>query len=497
MPATVKLIITRGPLDGQEFVFTDRTTCILGRADDCSPSLPDDAHHRTISRHHCLLDLNPPDIRIRDFGSLNGTFVNGTRIGRREPGMTPEQGAQMKFPERDLNDGDQIELGDTLFRVRIFVPARCAGCSAEIAENQKQSAEQSPGVYRCALCRDKARATPSPAPLPDQRVCAHCGQDVATEIGPNRQGEFVCAGCRSEPARIVQDFLVQPSVMNEDLLAIQEYRIERPLGQGGMGAVFLARHTHTGEQVALKVMLPQVAAAERSKELFLREAENTKALRHSNVVRLLRSGCSQGTFFLTLEYCDGGSVVDLMKHNGGSLPLEDALAITRQVLDGLEYAHNVFGPGDGIIHRDLKPANILLCGSGRDRIAKVADYGLGKAFDLAGLSGQTSTGSQAGTPSFQPRQQVIDFKYAKPEVDVWAAAASLYFMLTCAPPRDFPEGKDPWLVLLQTSAVPILRRNASLPPRLAKVIDEALIDKPRLTFKSATELKQTLEDALR
>ena len=86
MPAKITLKVTQGKLNGQEFAFEDRTTCIMGRASDCSPRLPDDGHHTTIGRHHCLLDINPPDIRIRDFGSLNGTFINGMLIGQRENG---------------------------------------------------------------------------------------------------------------------------------------------------------------------------------------------------------------------------------------------------------------------------------------------------------------------------------------------------------------------------------------------------------------------------
>ena len=76
MPAKVTLIVTQGKLQGQQFLFDERTTCIMGRADDCQPWLPEDDHHKTNSRHPCLLDINPPDIRVRDFGSLNGTVVN-------------------------------------------------------------------------------------------------------------------------------------------------------------------------------------------------------------------------------------------------------------------------------------------------------------------------------------------------------------------------------------------------------------------------------------
>jgi serine/threonine-protein kinase len=187
----------------------------------------------------------------------------------------------------------------------------------------------------------------------------------------------------------------------------------------------------------------------------------------------------------------------LLKQRGGPLSLEEAAPIILQALDGLEYAHNVFGPGKGLVHRDLKPHNLFLSGSGADRVAKVGDYGLSKAFDCAGLSGLTCTGAVLGSPVFMPRQQVINFKYARPEVDVWAMAASFYYLLTLKPPRDFPANVDWWLVVLESAAVPIRRRNSSIPKKLAEVIDAALVDKPALAFKTAADFKQALEAALR
>lgn len=102
----------------------------------------------------------------------------------------------------------------------------------------------------------------------------------------------------------------------------------------------------------------------------------------------------------------------------------------------------------------------------------------------------------AGTPYFMPRQQVINFKYAKPEVDVWAMAASLYALLTGSPPRNFVHGTDPWQRVLQTDAMPIRQRQPALPPRLADVIDLALIDRPNMHFQSAAEFKRALENAV-
>ncbi|HEY9605211.1 MAG TPA: protein kinase [Allocoleopsis sp.] len=453
--AKVILTVTQGSIKGQEFIFNSRCTCIIGRAKDCYPQLPNDDAHRTISRYHCLLDINPPDIRVRDFGSRNGTYVNNKKIGQRQFDQTPEEAAQFNFPEYDLKAGDIIQLGNTLFQVNIHI------------EGEK---------------------TPSP-----ELFEAHASTTkIKTETPPF--------------SAIMQDLLEQAKAGESKLLAIQGYTILRELGQGGCGAVYLARHEQSGEQVALKIMLPKVAVKSKAKEMFRREIENNKALQHPNVVQLLDYGDDNGTFFFTLEYCDGGSVVDLMQQRGGKLSVDEAIPIILQTLDGLEYAHNAeipcvkradgtLGKGRGLVHRDLKPHNILLSHKNGSRVAKIADYGLAKAFDLAGLSGQTMSGTSAGTPTFMPRQQVISFKYAKPEVDIWATAASLYNMLTGTYPRDFTK-KDPFLAVLQTSPVPIRQRDDSIPQALAELIDLALVDNPDIHFKNAAAFKRALESVL-
>ncbi|MDZ8081546.1 MAG: protein kinase [Nostoc sp. DcaGUA01] len=444
MLSKVILTITKGSLKGQEFIFDSRTTCIIGRSPDCNPKLPDDEAHRTISRYHCLLDINPPKIRVRDFGSRNGTFVNGVKIGQRQPEQTPEEGAKLTFPEYDLKTNDQIKLGDTVFKVSI---------------------------------------------------------EGMSKVEANQPGLNVASVVKIDSSEDVQQLLQQADTGNSDLLSILGYNILKKLGEGGFGAVFLARHNETRNEVALKVMLPAVATNPQMRERFLREIDNTQALNHPNIIKILNSGYHNGTFFFTLEYCNGGTVVDLMERSGGRLSIDEAISIIMQVLDGLSYAHQAeipyvkladgsSGRGRGLVHRDLKPSNIFISNINGNRIIKIADYGLAKAFDQAGLSGQTMSGTKAGTPVFMPRQQVINFKYAKPEVDIWATAACLYFMLTGAFPRNFVG--DPFLAVLQTNAVPIRKRDPSIPKKLAELIDLALIDKPEIHFKDAATFKQAL-----
>jgi eukaryotic-like serine/threonine-protein kinase len=241
--------------------------------------------------------------------------------------------------------------------------------------------------------------------------------------------------------------------------------------------------------------------------MFLREIENTKALRHPNIVTLRDYGKSEDLFFFTLDYCNQGSVADIMRGRKQAFSLDEALPIILQVLHGLEYAHTApipnikladgtYTAGQGLVHRDLKPANLFLTQIGSNIIAKIGDYGIAKAFDLAGLSGLSMSGTMAGTPYFMSRPQLINFKYSKPEVDVWATAACLYYMLTCTYPRDFSDpSKEPFRLVLETSAVPLRQRNPSIPKPLAEAIDHALIDQPAIPFKTAAEFRQALESA--
>jgi len=515
MPAKVTLKVITGKLKGKDYEFVGRTSCIIGRGVDCYPRLPDDDAHRVISRHHCLLDINPPDIRVRDMGSLNATYINGKNIGQREAKAIPGEAQTESFPEYDLKQSDELKLGETIFQINITNEILCSDCSTEIPANKVLESTISGNIYKCETCRKQAAATNTESmkkvSTPSVRVCSGCNTELPEKEGEGRSGDILCAKCKGEPAKLLDFLMDKADKGDKSLVSIQGYNIIKELGKGGMGAVYLAAKKDAGtnsiEQVALKLMLPEVAVNKGAKDMFLREVANTKALHHPNIVKLIDFGSSSGTFFFTLEYCNGGAIDTMMSKQGGKLSIDKSMDIIFQALDGLEYAHNVEIPelqtGDGttkavigLVHRDIKPANIFLTKSGNRDIAKIADFGLGKAFDTAGLSGQTRTGSAGGTPVFIPRQQVINFKYAKPEVDVWAMAATLYYMLTARFPRDFPKGKDPWRIVLQSKALPIRNRVHTIPEKLANVIDQALIDQPAIIFKTAAEFKKALEGAI-
>jgi len=448
--AKVILSVTAGSLQGLEVEFDDRTICIIGRAKDCHVQLPNDELHKTISRYHCLLDINPPAARIHDLGSLHGTYINGQMIGKRQRDQTPEDAAQMNFPEHDLANGDEIKLGQTIFSVKLESLAK----------------------------------------------------DEPVEAGTNK------------PLNPFTGFLGSvPLIKSSGAESGHEQGLELPLIEGytpvkqltsSEAVMYLARQNSTNQLVTLKVMLPQNAVRTPVVEAFLQEIELIKTLQHPNIIRLLDSGYQNDAFFFAMDACEGGSVVELMQQRGGRLPVDEAVAIALQVLEGLEYAHGVvlpvgrftersMRPAQGLVHRDLKPSNILLP-AGSAQTVKIADYGLAKAFDQAGLGGLSMSGTAANLPVFMPRQQAVNFNYAEAEVDVWAIAACLYYMITGTYPRDFSSNKDPYLILLQTDPISISERESTLPQLLANLIDQALVDNPKIIFKTAIAFKQALKE---
>ena len=119
MNPSITLIASRGPLAGKKFVFREPTHCVIGRSRACTIALPLEAEHLDVSRRHCILDIEPPDLRIRDLGSLNGTYVNGHKIGQRDGRAAPTFDGPTA-PAVALTAGDEIQLGEnTAFRVWI------------------------------------------------------------------------------------------------------------------------------------------------------------------------------------------------------------------------------------------------------------------------------------------------------------------------------------------------------------------------------------------
>jgi hypothetical protein len=446
MPGKITLTITTGPKTGTTFVFEDHDTLLLGRKKDCQVSLPEDTF---ISRHHFILEISPPDIRLRDLGRLHGTFINGQKYGGRQRHETPIDGIRREFAQVDLHDGDEIKAGQTTFRVRVETAAR---------------------------------------PL-IQVNCLHCGDDISIEPDDDR----ICASCQmgsQEYHGSHQSSLPQRSLSFTQKGIIYDYQIIQKLGEGGMGAVYLVEPIKGGQRAALKIMPPRVPVSEQSRQRFLREMEATRALRHPNIVTFLNSGTQPGVLYFLLEFCEGGDVTRLMQRRGGRLALEEAGPILLQVLQGLTFAHQ-----QNFVHRDVKPQNILLHGKEERWQAKLSDLGLAKNFEQAGFNGLTLTGDKAGSEQFMPHEQVTNFKHIRPVSDVWAMGATSYYILTGSYPRNHHATLDQIKVVLQEEIIPIRTRNPYIPKAVAEVIDRSLAYKESERYQHAGEMYEALKRA--
>lgn len=447
MVAKVNLKIISGPQKGSVLEFDEHDTFIFGRMNDCHINIPDDGF---LSRHHFILEVNPPDARMRDLGSLNGTFVNGRKIGGRRKDETPEQGALRNFAQVDLNDGDEIRTGDTCFLVE-------------------------------KICQKNTITT---------LRCQQCGKDVSKEIGSDRPGSYLCAECEAKIAVDPQAFLSELSNATHQSgnpVELPDYEFLQLLGKGGMGQVFLVRNKINGEKLALKTMLSKIAANPDAVDKFLREIRTNAALEHPNIVNQFDAGANGSIFYIVMEYCNYGNLLDYVEDLHRPLSLKETIPLLVHTLEGLSHAHT-----KGFVHRDLKPQNILLCRTQDGLVAKVGDFGLSKSFIQAGFSGMTVTGSYAGSFPFMPREQVTNFKYIKPTSDIWSLAATFYFALTGLLPRDFQEGEDPMLAILQGNIIPLRYRRPDLPLALCSVFDRALSNEPNDRYQTAEDMKTDL-----
>lgn len=453
MPEKVKLKVVAGALTGKEFEFTGHDTFLFGRTSQCHVSLPSDSF---ISRHHFILEANPPNVRVRDLGSLNGTYVNEKMCGKRDAKETPEEGAKREFPSVDLKHGDLIEVGETRFEIDI--------------DRTEDHGEQGP------------------------IRCRKCDREVGDEVGNQTHGAYVCEKCREtdegDPFRLYLAMLEYAQDKGESVenQSVGSYTLERKLGQGGMGAVYLVRHSETREHAALKMVISRVAVDDEPRDLFLREMQVLRSLNHPNIVRFTDCGSAGSAFYFVMEYCDRGNLFDLCAADKGLMTTDLVLPMLRDSLRGLAHAHEM-----GFVHRDIKPSNILLCEDEGKTVAKVSDFGLSKSFELAGLSGMTATGAYGGTARFMAREQLTHYKYVRPTSDVWSLGATFYWLLTRELPREEKPGQDPLDAVLSNNVIPITERRPDLPPALVIVLDRALALDPENRFASGGEMLEALE----
>lgn len=432
----VILRVEAGPTKGRLFEFDEHDTFVVGRSERCHVRIATDPF---VSRHHYMIEIAPPYARLRDLGSLNGTLVNGKRYGAPSSKTGAQPASDPSCPEVDLAHGDRIQVGETVF---VFELASMAATSDDL---------NAPGVVRSRERESALKLSKKPSSGPQSPA-------VPT--------------------------------MLDDCPKISGYTIEKEIGAGGMGVVYLARTADGGKEVAVKVLRSKSVVTSFIRDAFLREIELLRDLEHPQIASIIDSGSEGNLFYFVMHHYRGGSLDGMVRQANKPLRINVALQFILLALRGLEHAHQ-----RGFVHRDIKPANLLLEKPIAESNVRVADFGLAKSFVKAGLSGMTFTGHLGGTPFFMPPEQITQFKYAKPISDVWAMGASLYFLLTTQPVRDALPGQDAIQTVLESPIVPIQERNPAIPKAVAEVINRSIVTDLNARYPTAKEFREALEKA--
>lgn len=263
-----------------------------------------------------------------------------------------------------------------------------------------------------------------------------------------------------------------------------EYRILRRLGEGGMGAVYLAYHDRQETQVAIKVLGEQLAINQDFVDRFYREAKSGALLNHPNIVRTITAGQDRttGKHYLVLEFVDGPTGQGLLSELG-SLSVGDAVHITLDIARALEHAHS-----RNIVHRDIKPDNILITRAG---VAKLADLGLARRTDEA--SHLTAARQGFGTSFYMPYEQAVSAKKADGRSDIYALGATLYHLVTGQVPFNGENHLEVVENKLRGDYPAASTLNAKIPAALDRILSRMLARDPPDRYQTASELIVDLE----
>jgi serine/threonine protein kinase len=269
-------------------------------------------------------------------------------------------------------------------------------------------------------------------------------------------------------------------------MAIGKYTLEECIGRGSLGSVWRSKHPEFGIPVAVKILHGSVlGGTEEENQRFLREARSAALLNHPHVIRVFDAGVDQGLKYLVMELVPGGTVAELQEKLGGRIPVERALELVCATVDALEAASKL-----GIVHRDIKPENILLDQDGQP---KLADLGLAKETVGAEQNNVTRTGQIMGTPFYIAPEQAIGSHEIDVRTDIYSLGATLYHMVTGAPPFDGPTLYEIFHGHLHKPLVAPRQQNPEVPPALSRIICRMMEKNPANRYQTTADLRMDLD----
>ncbi len=435
-------------------------------------------------------DLRPEKIflakeggpRLLDFGLAH---FGGQRSVSTAPGVLlarpPYTPPECIMGHRCDARGDIYALGITLFEALTGSPPFVGPDGEVLSQHLTSSVPALPPTARhLQPIIDRCLAKE-----PSQRFDAHELAKALEQFG-------VLPASKVDPSQVIQLTAMLDGVAQGDLLG--NYRIEKMLGDGGMGQVFKARHVKLDRAVAIKLLKPQQAQTDSLVERFFREARAVNRIRHEHIIEIHdfvdeRDARGLRRSYCVMELLEGDSLLALMARE--PLPISRAVKLVRQAASALQAAHEV-----GITHRDVKPDNIFVIQKNGADFVKVLDFGVAK---LAGpddkeLVSKTLAGLVVGTPAYMAPEQVQGLDVG-PQSDVYALGTVLYEILSERRPFVAP-GYLQLALQISTELPPALPAKTSkgetIPPGLAAIVMRCLAKAPALRFASMKELSDAL-----
>ena len=319
-----------------------------------------------------------------------------------------------------------------------------------------------------------------PSALETRQACDHGTRAKATGVG--------AAVCSSSSALQRRYWMTGPGLRVGERLGV--LRLERRIGEGGMGTVYEARNLLIGRREAVKLVLPELARNPYFRVRFQREAEIAQSLENEHIVRVKEYGTARdGTPYLVMDLLEGLSLRALLDQQG-PLPVARALELALQACKGLRVAHE---HRPAIVHRDVKPENLFVCrGAHRAECLKILDFGIAKFLESTDLEAVTRTGNLCGTPHYMSPEQVRSPKTIDQRTDVYALGVVLYEALSGAKPHPGDSYNEILSHVLLKDPIPLDSARADLAPPLVKLVHRAIESDVTKRFQSVAELAQAL-----
>jgi serine/threonine protein kinase len=280
-----------------------------------------------------------------------------------------------------------------------------------------------------------------------------------------------------------------PFPLEPGTVLLGKYRIERLLGKGGMAVVYLAHHEMLQQDVAIKILLPDVAEKPENASRFLNEARAAVRLRNEHVATVMDIGVLEDdSAYIVLEYLDGLDLEQVLEANG-PMPWQQVVDYVLQALEAVAQAHAL-----GIVHRDLKPSNLFIAKRPNGTpILKVLDFGISKITNTLADGSVTSTKTMLGSPVFMSPEQLRSAKKVDHRTDIWAIGVVFYHLLTGGFPYEAESIGELFAAVLEQMPASIRAMRPDVPPELEAIYRRCLSRNVDERYPNVAELAFALE----